>query len=52
MPAVPSRKQIVSRLRKFTPRTMERANAYDNRADGNPVNAVSRVSYLSVGGTR
>ena len=52
MASAPSRKQIVSQLRKYTPRTMDRAVAYNSRTDENPVNAVSWVSYSSVGGTR
>ena len=47
-----SRKQLISQLRKYTPRTMDRAIAYNARADDNPVNAVSFVSYWSVGSTR
>ena len=52
MPGVPSRKQLASRLRRYTPRTIDRAIAYNNRADDNPVNTISWVSFLSNGGTR
>jgi hypothetical protein len=52
MTSAPSRKHIVSQLRKYTPRTMDRAAAYNRRTDENSVNAVSWVSYMSVGGTR
>jgi hypothetical protein len=52
MAGVPTRKQIVARLRKFTPRTMNSAIAYNSRADENSVNAVSWWSYRGVGGTR
>lgn len=52
MPGVPTRKQIAKRLRKYTPRTMNSAIAYNNRTDENSCNAVSWVSYLSMGGTR
>jgi len=52
MANAPSRKQIVSQLRKYTPRTMDRAAAYNTRTDENSVNAVSWVSFYSVGATR
>jgi len=52
MVSAPSRKQIVSQLRKYTPRTMDRAVAYNRRTDDNSVNAVSWISYSSVGAAR
>ena len=52
MPGPPSRKQLVPKLRKYTPRTMDRTVAYNSRCDDNPVNAISWVSFLSVGSTR
>lgn len=53
MPGVPSRKQIVRELRKYTPRTMDRTIAYINRTeDENSVNSVSWVSFSGVGGVR
>jgi hypothetical protein len=52
-PRAPARKQLVARLRKYTPRTMDTVVAYIGRADGrNKVNAVENGGFLSVGGTR
>ena len=52
MSGVPSRKQLATRLRKYTPRNMDRAIGYNRRTDENSVNAVSWVSYMAMGSTR
>jgi len=52
MPGVPSRKQLATRLRKYTPRSLDRAIEYNRRTDENSVNAVSWVSYMAMGSTR
>jgi hypothetical protein len=52
MPGPLSRKQLIPKLRKYTQRTMDRTVAYNSRCDDNPVNAISWVSFLSVGSTR
>jgi hypothetical protein len=49
MAGIPTRKQLVRGLRRYTPRTMERTIAYNDRTDGNEVNA---VSWAGCGGAR
>jgi hypothetical protein len=49
---VPTRTQLIPRLRKYTPRTMNGALEYNARTDDNAVLAVETVCYTSVGSTR